>query len=359
MTAMIAGVSRAIRRAPMWRDRTNAIVTAVLGACLVYLACRFVRWAAVHAIWTLPSGAGSSLCRAAKGEGACWALIHERARFILFGAYPFDDQWRPALACLLFIALYAASARRAWWKPWLACVWTAVPIAAVVVLRGGLWGLADVPTERWGGLPLTFVLSTVGFAAAFPLAVALAFGRRSQMPAIRMLSVVYIELIRGVPLVTFLFMAAVMFPLFVPEGLVVDKLLRAQIAFVLVIAAYLAEVIRAGLQAVPRAQYEAATSLGLPFWPAMILIVLPQALRVTIPALVNTFIAFFKDTSLVAVIGLFDLLGAARAAIVDPQWVGFGIEAYLFVASLYFTFCYALSRYSQSLEKSLMARSHC
>ena len=178
------------------------------------------------------------------------------------------------------------------------------------------------------------------------------------MPAIRALSIAYIEVVRSVPVITFLFMAAVMFPLFVPQGFTVDKLLRAQIAFVMVLAAYLAEVVRAGLQAVPKGQYEAAASMGLPFWPATILIVLPQALRVTIPALVNTFIAFFKDTSLVAVIGLFDLLGAAKAVIVDPKWVGFGVEVYLFVAAIYFVFCYAVSRYSRRLERILTARSH-
>jgi general L-amino acid transport system permease protein len=237
-------------------------------------------------------------------------------------------------------------------------LWIAVPTGAIILLRGGCLGLASVPSDSWGGLPLTFLLSTVGFAAAFPLAVALALGRRSQMPAIRTLSIAYIELIRGLPLVTFLFMAAVMFPLFMPQSFTIDKLLRAQIAFVLVIAAYLAEVIRAGLEAIPKGQYEAAASMGLSFWPANILIVLPQALRITIPALVNTFIAFFKDTSLVVVIGLFDLLGAAKAVIVDPKWIGFGVEVYFFVAAVYFTFCYAVSRYSQYVERILVARNH-
>jgi general L-amino acid transport system permease protein len=285
-------------------------------------------------------------------------VVVERFRFILFGAYPFDQQWRPALACLLFVSLYVASAIRACWKPWLAIVWIAIPAAAIALLRGGLLGLARVPSELWGGLPLTFLLSTVGFATAFPPAVGLALGRRSRMPAIRLLSIAYIELIRGVPLVIFLFMASLMFPLFVPQSFTIDKLLRAQIAFAMVMAAYLAEVIRAGLAAVPPGQYEAAASMGLRFWPATILIVLPQALRVSIPALVNTFIAFFKDTSLVAVIGLFDVLGAARAVVVDPKWFGSGPRVYLFVAAVYFAFCFAVSRYSQRLEKGLMARSH-
>ena len=178
------------------------------------------------------------------------------------------------------------------------------------------------------------------------------------MPATRVLSAAYIELVRGVPLVTFLFMAAVMFPLFVPQGFTVDKLLRAEIAFVMIMAAYLAEVLRAGLDAIPKGQYEAAASLGLPFWPTMMLIALPQALRVTIPALVNTFIAFFKETTLVSVIGLFDLLGAAKFVIVDSKWVGFGAEVYLFVAAVYFAFCYAVSRYSQYLERILTTSSH-
>jgi general L-amino acid transport system permease protein len=352
----MSGRIAALRRAPMLRDRTNVIATIVLGLCAGYVAFRLVSWGALHAIWTLPSGQGSAICRAAKGQGACWAVIGDRFRFILFGGYPFGEQWRAGLACLLFLSLYVASAVRAWWTPWLLALWIVVPAAAIVLMRGGVAGLVDVPTDLWGGLPLTFVLSTIGFVVAFPLGVALALGRRSSMLVVRVLSIGYIEIIRGVPLLTFLFMAALMFPLFVPQGFTVDKLLRAQIALVMCIAAYLAEVLRAGLQAVPKGQYEAAAAMGLPCWPATILIVLPQALRVSIPALVNTFIAFFKDTSLVAVIGLFDLLGAARAVLVDPRWIGFGVEVYLFVAAVYFVFCYAVSRYSRHLERILTAR---
>ncbi len=357
MTPVMTAV-RALRRAPMFCDRANVIATVALGASMVYFAFRFLTWAVFNAIWRLPPGADSGLCRAAKGEGACWAVIHERFRFILFGAYPLDQQWRPVLVCILFVSLYGASTMRRWWRPWLLVLWIAVPVGTIGLLGGGIIGLASVPSDSWGGLPLTFLLSTVGFAAAFPFAVALALGRRSQMPVIRTLSVAYIELVRGVPLISFLFMAAVMFPLFMPPSFTIDKLLRAQIAFVMVIAAHLAEVIRAGIEAIPKGQYEAAESMGLPFWPATILIVLPQALRITIPALVNTFIGFFKDTSLVVVIGLFDLLGAAKAVIVDPRWMGFGVEIYVFVAAVYFTLCYAVSRYSQHIEKILMARSH-
>jgi general L-amino acid transport system permease protein len=354
MTAMTR-LAAAIRRAPMFRDRTNAVATVILGAVMASAGFRFVKWGLVNAIWSLPPDAGSQACRAASGDGACWAVIAERFRFILCGAYPFAEQWRPAVACLLFVTLYAASTVRTWWDWRLLGSWILLPAAAVALLRGGLLGLSYVPSEFWGGLPLTLLLSTVGFAVAFPLAVALALGRRSELPAIKALCIAYIELVRGVPLVTFLFMAVVMFPLFMPQGLTMDKLLRAQVALVMVIAAYVAEVIRGGLQAVPRGQYEAAASIGLPYWPSTILIVLPQALRVSIPALVNTFIAFFKDTSLVIVIGLFDLLGAAKAVIVDAKWVGFGVEAYLFVAIVYFAFCYGVSQYSRHLERVLMA----
>ena len=346
-----ARLMTAVRRAPMFRDRTNAIATVILGAAIAYGGFRFVEWGIVNAIWSLPPNAGSEACRAIRGDGACWAVITERFRFILCGAYPFAEQWRPAVACVLFVILYGASAVRTLWDWRLLLLWIVLPTAAVMLLRGGVLGLSDVPSEFWGGLPLTFLLSTVGFALAFPIAIALALGRRSELPAIRGLCIAYIELVRGVPLVTFLFMAAMMFPLFVPQGLTVDKLLRAQVAIVMVVAAYVAEVLRGGLQAIPRGQYDAAASLGLRYWPATILIVLPQVLRVSIPSLVNTFIGFFKDTSLVIVIGLFDLLGAGKAVLVDPKWVGFGVEIYLFVALVYFAFCYGVSQYSQHLER--------
>lgn len=287
---------------------------------------------------------------------SAWTVVSERLRFILLGAYPFDQQWRPAVAILLFMALYVVSARRSCWRPWLAAVWIATIAAAVALMRGGFAGLPYVRTESWGGLPLTLLLATVGFAVAFPPGVALALGRRSSLPALRALCTGYVELARGVPLVTFLFMASLMFPLFVPPGVAVDKLLRAQVALALVMAASLAEVVRGGLEAVPAGQREAAASLGLRFWPATALVVLPQALRVSIPALVNTFIAFFKDTSLVTVIGLFDLLGAARAVAADPRAFHALPAVYLLVGSVYFTFCWAVSRYSQRLERALVAR---
>jgi general L-amino acid transport system permease protein len=221
------------------------------------------------------------------------------------------------------------------------------------MILGAQLGLPFVPQERWGGLPITLILSTFGLAFAFPLAILVALGRRSRLPAIKTLCVLYVELIRGVPLISLLFMASVMFPLFLPEGMNIDKLLRAQVAITLFAGAYLAEVVRAGLQTLPRGQYEAADALGLSYWNKTGLIILPQALRLVIPPLVNTFIGFFKDTSLVLIIGIFDLLTAGKTSIVEPAWQGFGIEVYVFVGAIYLVFCFAMSKYSQDLEREL------
>jgi general L-amino acid transport system permease protein len=217
---------------------------------------------------------------------------------------------------------------------------------------GGVLGLPYVAQDQWGGLPITLILATFGLAFAFPLAVVVALGRRStQLPAVKILCVVYVELIRGVPLISLLFMASVMFPLFLPPGINIDKLLRAQIAIILFAGAYLAEVVRSGLQSLPKGQYEAADALGLSYWKKTALIVLPQALRIVIPPLVNTFIGFFKDTSLVLIIGIYDLTTTGLNAILEPAWQGFGNEIYLLLAAIYFCFCFAMSKYSRSLER--------
>jgi general L-amino acid transport system permease protein len=284
--------------------------------------------------------------------GACWAVIPEKYRFILFGTYPYDQQWRPALAVLVFIALFFVSSRRSFWRKELVLIWAGALSLIGLLMWGGVPGLPFVSQDRWGGLPVTLVLATFGLAFGFPLGIFVALGRRSKLPAIRSLCVLYVELIRGVPLISLLFMASVMFPLFMPEGFNIDKLLRAQIAIVLFAGAYLAEVVRGGLQAVPRGQSEAADAIGLTYWQKNRLIVLPQAIRHVIPPLVNTFIAFFKDTSLVLIIGIFDLLTTAKTAIIDPAWQPFSVEIYLFVAAIYFTFCFAMSRYSRQLEQS-------
>jgi general L-amino acid transport system permease protein len=301
-------------------------------------------WALVEAVWRPDPKA----CRAA--HGACWGFVAEKYRFILFGTYPYEEQWRAALASLLLVALWALSLIRIFWKPWLAAAWLAGLVAIGILMWGGVPGLPYVDHERWGGLALTLLLSTFGLALAFPLSVLLALGRRSGLPVLRWMSVAYIELVRGVPLISLLFMASVMLPLFLPAGTSIDKLLRAQLALVLFAAAYLAEVVRGGLQAIPRAQYEMADALGLSYAQKMLYVVLPQSLRIAVPPLVGTFIGFFKDTSLVVIIGLFDLLQTVKVSLSEPAWTGFGAEAYLFVALVYFAFCFAMSRYAATLE---------
>jgi general L-amino acid transport system permease protein len=341
-------------RANLFSSLPNAVVTLTI----FYVAWRtlpsFLDWAFISAIWSAPD---SALCREAPGAGACWAFIADKHRFILFGTYPYDQHWRPALAIAILIVLYGASALRSLWRPRLALLWLAGLAAVAVLLWGGVFGLSRVESERWGGLILTLLLSTFGIACAFPLAILLALGRRSAMPVIRLMAVTYIELIRGVPLISVLFMASVMAPLFLPSGVSIDKLLRAQLAMILFAAAYLAEVVRGGLQALHRGQDEAAQALGLTYWQRNRHVILPQALRISIPPMVNTFIGFFKDTSLVVIIGLFDLLSTIKVSLNEPAWTGFGVEAYLFAALVYFLFCYPMSRYSQRLERRLARRA--
>jgi general L-amino acid transport system permease protein len=328
----------------------NRIFTVVLAVLLAAALVPFAQWAFIDAVWRPDAAA----CRVA--HGACWGFIAEKYRFILFGTYPFDEQWRPAVSCLLLIGLWAFSALRKFWRPWLALVWAAGLCAIGVLMWGGVPGLPYVENERWGGLILTLLLTTFGLAFAFPLSILLALGRRSGLPALRALCVGYIELVRGVPLISLLFMASVMLPLFLPGGVSIDKLARAQIALILFAAAYLAEVVRGGLQAIPRGQYEAADALGLSYWQSTLWVVLPQALRIAVPPLVNTFIGFFKDTSLVLIIGLFDLLSTIKLSLTEPAWNGFGVEAYLFAALVYFLFCFALSRYSRRFEQDRRPR---
>jgi len=322
----------------------NRVLTALLAVIALFLAWKFIDWAFIQAVWQPDARA----CREA--QGACWGFIADKHRFILFGTYPYEEHWRPALASALLIFLWILSSFRFVWRWWLALVWIAGLTAIGILMWGGIFGLPYVENERWGGLILTLLLTTFGLAFAFPLSILLALGRRSTLPVIRGLCVAYIELIRGVPLISLLFMASVMLPLFLPAGVSVDKLLRAQIALILFAAAYLAEVVRGGLQAIPRHQYEAAAALGLGYWRQMSYIILPQALRIAVPPLVNTFIGFFKDTSLVLIIGLFDLLSTIKVSLNDPAWNGFGVEAYLFAAAVYFVFCFAMSLYSRRLE---------
>ena len=343
-------------RANLFSSWLSTAVTLLLGYLLVRWAMGFVDWAFVKAIWSVETGAdGRPLtqpCRVNR-EGACWAVVTENHRFILFGLYPYDEQWRPLVACILFVGLYIVSAMRRFWRKELALIWAVTLTVIGILMWGGVFGLTFVDQERWGGLPITLILSTFGLAFAFPLAILVALGRRSNLPAVKIICVLYVELIRGVPLISLLFMASVMFPLFLPEGVTVDKILRAQVAIILFTAAYIAEVVRGGLQAIPRGQYEAAESLGLDYYLKMRLIILPQALKIVIPPTVSILISAFKDTSLVVIIGLFDLLKTTQVTLSNPEWMGFSAEAYLFVAMLYFAGCFSMSNFSRRLEREL------
>jgi len=337
-------------RSAFFSSLPNTLVTLFLLYIAWKLLPPLLDWGFADAVW---SAENARRCREGAGVGACWAFIADKHRFILFGTYPFDQHWRPALAVIMLLSLYAVSALRVMWQPTLAFIWLAGLAAIGALMWGGVFGLSYVENERWGGLILTLLLSTFGIVLAFPLAILLALGRRSALPLIRLFSVGYIEIVRGVPLISVLFMASVMLPLFLLDGVSIDKLLRAQLAMIFFAAAYLAEVVRGGLQALPRGQDEAAQALGLSYWQRHRFVILPQALRVAIPPMVNTFIGFFKDTSLVTIIGLYDLLTTIRVSVNEPAWTGFAVEAYLFAALAYFAFCFAMSRYSQALEREL------
>jgi len=335
-------------RENLFSSPLNSLLTILSVWLLVMAVPALIDWAFLTATFSAPDG---QVCRDA--GGACWAIIAEKHRLILFGTYPFDQQWRPLVTVGVLVAVLLLSAWPRMWNIWLIPLWIVGLSTVAVLMWGGVFGLTYVENTLWGGLPLTLILATFGIALAFPVGVVLALGRRSNLPAIKSICVVYIELIRGVPLISLLFMSSVMLPLFLPEGLTIDKLLRALIAIVMFAAAYVAETVRGGLQAIPKGQYEGAESLGLSYWQQTRLIVLPQALKIVIPPLVGIFIAMFKDTSLVVIIGIFDLTLAAKAALADAAWQGFGIEVYIFISIIYFIFCYSMSKYSQSLEKRL------
>jgi len=329
----------------------NSVFSSFLTVVTIYFLWKIVpgliRWAFIDSSWTT-TGAE---CQAA--GGACWSIVTKNLRFIIFGFFPYDWQWRPLLAMIILFSLLIVSRNRRYWKKWLGYAWLIGLFVMGLLLKGGLFGLPSVESTKWSGLPLTLLLSVFGLTAAYPLGVLLALGRQSRMPAIKAISVVYIETIRGVPLISLLFMSSVMFPLFLPEGITINNILRAQVAIILFTAAYIAEVVRGGLQAISRGQYEAAESLGLNYYQKMRLIILPQALKIVIPPSVGILISAFKDTSLVVIIGLFDLLKTTQATLSDPRWMGFSVEAYIFIALIYFTGCFSMSSYSRRLEREL------
>ena len=341
------GPSRRRSWARAWTSPGAALVSLLALAATLALSVPLIRWAIVDATWT---GAARD-CRA-PGAGACWAFVGAKLRFIVFGLYPPGQQWRALMATGILVSLAAASAWPRCWRSWLVGAWV-VGLAVGIWLMGGGLGLPPIPTRQWGGLPITLALTAIGLGLGLPLGILLALGRRSTRPGPRIAAGVVVETVRGVPLIAVLYVAALVFPLALPTGIEVDKLALAQIAVAIFAAAYLGEAIRSGLQIIPAPQRDAALALGLSPWRAARLVTLPQALRVVLPSLISIAVGFFQDTSLVVVIGLFDLLNTARLAAQDPAWLGFATEAYVFVGLVYFLGSSSITRYGRWLERTL------
>ncbi len=338
------------------------IALTLIGAWLLYtIFSNIISWGLVNANW---SGTTGEDCIK---SGACWVFIKQNFLFISFGFYPQDFVWRPTLAgfigVLLAIPLFLKIIPVKI-KLYLGVTLLVLfPVFSYAIIHGSLFGikLLDpvIPTDRWGGLMLTIVLASVGMVASLPIGIVLALGRRADnMPLIKMVCIIFIEFWRGVPLITVLFMASVMLPLFFPEGTDFDKLARALIGITLFQSAYMAEVIRGGLQAIDKGQYEAADALGLTYWKKTTFIIMPQALRLVIPGIVNTLIALFKDTSLVYIIGMWDLLHSSYGATRNPEWLKYAIEGLAFAALVFWICCFAMSRYSQAIESKLSTRQN-
>ncbi len=345
----------------------QSTILTVFALWIVYMTVPpLVNWAIIDATWTGTQAQDCKLPDGSRKDGACWIYIKAWIGGYMYGLYPYDLRWRVDLAAVIVVLLFAPLAIRR--LPYRTHYGVAVILLYPVIAYLMFYGFIDfppgapeatthpwrtVPTDKWGGLALTLLIASVGIIGALPLGILLALGRRSSMPIVSTFSVLFIELWRGVPLITVLFMSSVMLPLFLPEGVNFDKLLRALIGVTMFSAAYMAEVVRGGLQAIPKGQYEGAMALGLNYPRMMALVILPQALRYAIPNIVSNFIGLFKDTTLVAIIGMFDLLGAIQLGNADPKWLGFAIEGYAFAAVLYFVFCFSMSRYSQHLERKL------
>ncbi len=337
-------------RTNLFSSIPNTLLTLAALWLLWEIVPPIINWAFIDATFI-----GDSREACAGAGGACWPFVGARFDQFLYGFYPPTQRWRIHAGVILLLVLMVPFFLPRFERKLLYAVGVLIvyPVLAYILFHGGMFGLSVVETPRWGGLFLTLVIAGVGITSSLPLGVLLALGRRSTMPAIKSVCTIFIEIVRGVPLITVLFMASVMLPLFLPEGVNFDKLLRALVGFSLFAAAYMAEVVRGGLQAIPKGQYEAAAALGLSYWKSMGLIILPQALKIVIPGIVNTFIGLFKDTSLVLIIGLFDFLNTVQAGLSDPTWIGLAVEGYVFAALVYWLFCFAMSQYSQHLERKL------
>ncbi|BFM50191.1 amino acid ABC transporter permease [Marinomonas sp. THO17] len=325
------------------------VVLTLLSLYIIYLIVPpVIQWGLLNATW---EGNNKDACTAG---GACWAFINARFDQFMYGLYPPEEYWRINIAAIILVLMVGMYAIKVVNKLYLSIAIIFVyPVIAYFLFSGGVFGLSIVETPLWGGLFLTMLLGIIGIVASFPLGVVLALGRRSDMPIVKSVCVVFIETIRAVPLITILFMASVMIPLFLPEGMNFNKLLRVLIGITLFSAAYTAEVIRGGLQAIPKGQYEAADAMGLTYWQSMCLIILPQALKLVIPGIVNNFISLFKDTTLVYIVGMIDLLGMIQLAKQDPNWLGTALEGYAFAGFIYWIICFGMSRYSMALERKL------
>jgi general L-amino acid transport system permease protein len=345
-------------RANLFSSFFNFVLTLLTLVLLYFVIPPLVRFLLIDAVW---SGTDREAClQSVVGHpvGACWAFVRERVAYFIYGSYPIGERWRVDV----FFVLLAFGIG---WLLWLDAprrglgafyFFVVLPIASFVLLSGWpLLGLGKVDTAQWGGVLVTIVVATVGIVVSLPVGILLALGRRSRLPAVRTLSIMFIEFVRGVPLITVLFMASVMLPLFVPEAWSPDKLLRALVGIAIFASAYQAEVVRAGLEAVPRGQYEAARALGLGFWGLNRLVILPQALRTTIPNIVNSFIALFKDTTLVFFVGIFDFLRTVETAAIDPKWATpvTGATGYAFAALFYFVCCNLMATYADRVEYRL------
>ena len=349
-------------RTNLFASPTDTVLTLLGILLLVWFVPGVVRWAFIDAQWTGPD---RSVCATVSQggvqpdgwSGACWAFVNAKFAQFMYGRYTFSERWRVDLTAVLFVLLLVPLLIPRFPRKGLNAIlfFGVFPIVAFFLLVGGYFGLRYVPTSEWGGLLVTMVLSFVGITVSLPLGIALALGRRSQMPAVKLICVTFIEVVRGVPLVTVLFMASVMLPLFMPAGMTFDRFLRALVGVALFASAYMAEVVRGGLQAIPKGQYEGADSLGLSYWQKTGLIILPQALKLVIPGIVNTFIGLFKDTSLVYIIGMFDLLGIVRQNFTDAAWASAQtpMSGLIFAGTVFWIFCFGMSRYSIWMERRL------
>ena len=339
----------------------DVVLTVLAIVLLAWAIPHIVNWLFIQAAWT---GSGRAVCATTvQGgtqpdgwSGACWAFVSSKFTIFMVGLYTPEERWRPALVAVLAILVIAPMMIPSFPRKGLNAILAFIvfPIVSFFLLYGG-FGLEVVETQKWGGLMVNLVLCFVAIVVSFPLGILLALGRRSKMPVIRMLCVLFIEVIRGIPLITVLFMASVMLPLFLPHGWTVDKLLRAVVGVSIFTSAYMAEVFRGGLQAVPKGQFEGADSLGLGYWQKMRLIVLPQAIKLVIPGIVNTFIGMFKDTTLVSIISMFDLLGIVRQNFSDANWASpvTPITGLVFAGFIFWLFCFGMSRYSGFVERHL------